>query len=542
MMFRKFIALLSAVSASTAIAVGTARADEVVVTAPDKSTLSNLSEATTKHFVIVAAMSESELRRRATRLEQMHALLATIAPERSDNRLVIYLTDGIDPIQKMAHADYIAGYYVPTARGAFAVSPKVMQNVMPGFTPELVLFHEYTHHMLLQTNDSYFPGWVTEGLAELFSTAEIKPNGEIVVGAANVTRSYSIFSMSRWPVERLLRSDAIKVSKDESIEKYSRGGLLIHYLLMDPKRAPMFGKFIALINSGVDPVEAGKQTFGDLKKLDTALDVYRKQTRVTAVNFAADKIAYSKDFTIRQLRDDEAQALPIRLQLLTDEDHEHPGELVPKARKTAAAYPASVVAQDVLAEVEYEAGNFAEAGAAADRALARDPANVRAMLTKGQVLGQKAIASKTPADWSAARAWFVKANRIDPNFAWTFVLLYDSYRAAGQAPSPSILKGLRRAAVLAPQDDGVRIRMALQMVREGDLAGARSMIAPVAFAPHGKPDAPAAKFYPLLTAGGESAGLLAKADELGLPVNSFIPKKKDDKPAEGKGGGKPSID
>ena len=166
---------------------------------------------------------------------------------------------------------------------------------------------------------------------------------------------------------------------------------------------------------------------------------------------------------------------------------------------------------------------------AVDRALAIDPANVMALLYKGRLLGQKALTSKSQADWSAARAQFIRANRINPNHPWPFILLYDSYAAAGQEPSAGSLTGLRRAVVLAPQDEGVRVRMALQQIRENDLAGARMMIAPVAFSPHGKADAPAAKFYPILAAGGETSALLAKAVEIKLPVNSFFPKKPEEK-------------
>jgi tetratricopeptide (TPR) repeat protein len=534
MKFRIFAACAAALLSGTAIEP--ARAD-VTVVAPDRASQSSWLEATTRHFIILGDMPEAQLRRRAMRLEQFHSLLATVAPERSENRLLIYLTDGIDPIQQMAHMNFIAGYYVPTAMGAFAVSPETFQNKRQGWTPEVVLFHEYTHHMLLQSNDAYFPGWMTEGLAELFATVDIKDNGDIVVGAANQARAPGMFSMNRWPADRLLRSDSIKISKDEVIEKYTRGTLLVHYLLMDPKKASQFGKYITLVNHGTEPVAAGTQAFGDLKALDRALDVYRNQPRVPSVTYAASKIAYDRAISVRTLTLDEAAALPVRLESETDEDREHVADLLPAARRVAARYPGSAHAQQALGQVEYEAGNFAEAGAATDRALAINPENVMALLYKGRVLGQKAIASKLPADWSAARAQFIKANRLDPNYPWTFVLLYDSFGAAGVTPSPASVIGLRRAVVLAPQDEGVRVRMTLQMLKENDFAGAQLMIAPVAFSPHGKPDAPAARFYPLLAGNADGAALIAKATELKLPVNSFFPRKKEDKPKSAATGG-----
>ncbi|MEQ1542677.1 MAG: DUF1570 domain-containing protein [Novosphingobium sp.] len=530
MKIRKFPFLASFALAVSAFQPTLAQ-DTLTVTAPGKEQLSNWLEATTKHFVLVGEVSEAELRHRAIRLERMHAALATIAPETNENRLLIYLTDGIMPIQRMAHADNIAGYYIPTAAGAFAVSPEDFVNRMQGWTPETVLFHEYTHHMLLQTNGEYFPGWVSEGLAELFATAKIKQNGDVEIGAPNQARAIQMaFEFgSRWSATRLLKSDLVKNTKEETIEKYTRGGVMVHYLLMDPTRAPKFTRFIKLVNQGVDPVEAGTTAFGDLGALDRALDVYIKRRGIQTRVMTADSLKASTDVTIRPLRVDEAEALPIRLESATDEEREHAKGLVPAARRLGGKYPGSAVAQQVVGQVEYEAENYPEAEAAVDRALAIEPKNFAAMLLKGRVLGQKAIGTKVSADWSAARAWFVRANQMDPNHPYPFVLLYDSYFAAGRTAPPQVVVGLRRAVVLAPQDPGVRVRMALQMIREGDLAGAKTVIAPVSFNSEGDPDSPAAKFYPVLAAGTDKDALLAKATEMKVPVNSFFPRKKEKK-------------
>ena len=529
----KSLALGAAAALCALSPLALAQADQTInVIAPDKDQLSPYIEATTKHFVLVGNVSEAELRRRAVRLERFHAALATIAPSTNDNRLLIYLTEGIQPIQRMAHMTGIAGYYVPTAMGAFSVSPLSFVEQMQGWKPEVVLFHEYTHHMLLQTNGEYFPGWVTEGLAELFATARILDNGDVEIGAPNQARAIQMAFeyRSRWSVERLLNSDKVRNSKEERIEKYTRGGVLVHYLLMNPEHAPKFTRFIQLVNQGRDPIEAGTTAFGDLGKLDSALNAYVRRSRIGTRVMSAASLKAETEVTIRPLRVDEAEALPLRLESATDEEGKHAAGMVPDARRLGARFPNSAVAQQVVGQVEYEAGNYAEAEAALNRALALEPDNFMALLYKGRTLGQKAIASKNPADWAPARSLFVRANRLNPNHPWPFVLLYDSYFAAGRTAPEAVVTGLRRAVVLAPQDPGVRERMAIQMVREGDLAGAKTVIAPVAFNPEGDPDSPSAKYYPVLVAGGEKDALLAKAAELKLPLNSFFRRKKEEKP------------
>jgi thioredoxin-like negative regulator of GroEL len=90
--------------------------------------------------------------------------------------------------------------------------------------------------------------------------------------------------------------------------------------------------------------------------------------------------------------------------------------------------------------------------------------------------------------WSAARAWFMKANRIDPNEVMPLYLYYTSFVAAKEKPTPGAVKALERAVMLAPESSRIALALARQMLNDGEAAYARKLLEPVAFAPHAPRD------------------------------------------------------
>jgi Flp pilus assembly protein TadD len=88
------------------------------------------------------------------------------------------------------------------------------------------------------------------------------------------------------------------------------------------------------------------------------------------------------------------------------------------------------------------------------------------------------------------------------------VLFYSSFEAQGTPPRKSAIDGLYRAQELVPQDRDVRILAARQLIRDGEPAAARRMLAPLAFDPHAAPDNPGSKAIARLDA-GDGPGALA---------------------------------
>jgi hypothetical protein len=292
---------------------------------------------------------------------------------------------------------------------------------------------------------------------------------------------------------------------------YGRGWLLTHYLTLHPARKGQLSAYVGLINRGTDSLAAAKQVFGDLAALDKELNRYVRQRTLGYLRLPAAEIA-TGPITLRELTAGEAAVIDLRIRSKRGVNAAEAKALLPLVRKAAAPHPRDVMAQVTLAEAAFDAGAFAEAEAAADRALAADARSVEALIYKGRVRMALAAQDKdaNAATWREVRKWFLAANRIENDDPEPLMLFYSSFLAAGEKPTANATLGLEQALGLAPQDSSLRWMLALQKLRDGKGDDARRALAPVAFDPHGGEAAKAAsEVLAKLDAGGVAAALEA---------------------------------
>lgn len=486
-------------------------------------------EAKTKHFVVYGDMQEKDLREYVERMERYDAVLRKLVKANETVPVTIYVVPSMEEVRKLSGAPNVAAFYRGSYTGPLAVTPRSMGNG-GDISAQQVMFHEYAHHILLSNTDQAYPGWASEGLAEFFMSAQLKPDGNVVLGAPNAGRSYAIGSMSRWTAKELLESDLRKLDRLEVEQKYSRGWLLVHYLLMSGKRNGQFAQYIDLLDSGVPVSEAATKAFGDLKKLDTELERYMRGSTFQGAELTPADYKEDKTISIRPLTSGEIAIMPLRITSANGVNEASAKRVVEKARPIGASFPQDAFVQRSLAEMEYDVKNYAATEAAADRALAVDPQNVGALAYKGRVYAMRGLSSKNKEDWATARSLFLKANKAAPDDPLPFILYYDSFKAAGDTPSANARNGLLRAITLVPQDLLVRTRVAVELVNQNDLKGARSALASVAFSAHLPPSNPLRDIVAKIDAGGTQQDVLAiikdkKLDE----VNEFIPENTQDK-------------
>lgn len=225
--------------------------------------------------------------------------------------------------------------------------------------------------------------------------------------------------------------------------------------------------------------------------LDKEVAAYLGRNRFGYLPVALDPLA-ADAVRVRRLSVGEAAMMETRLQSQRSVDRESAGPLAAKARGIAGAWPNDPGVQLVLAEAEYDAGND-DAAEAADRVLTAAPSTPAAMIFKALAIMHRAQVGKRSDDaiWKAARAWLLKANRIEPDAAWPLVLFYRSFVEQGVAPTGNAVSALERGAELVPQDRSVRMMLVGQYLRSGKLALARAILVPVAFDPHASANNPA---------------------------------------------------
>lgn len=474
-------------------------------------------EASTPHFLIYSEESAESLKSFATRLESFDFAMRRLRnlpdpPLGPNNRLTIYVVSDVGDVQKIAgRGRNIAGLYIPRAGGSIAIVPRRSgTGDIRDLDAESILFHEYTHHFMLAEAAGFaYPSWLIEGFAEFNSTADFGKDGSISLGLPAGHRAYGL-SLG-FPIEKLLGGSADWKDGQTAEAFYGRSWLLTHYLTFEPSRRGQLSAYLRALNGGKSSLDAARDAFGDLKTLDSELGKYLKRGRLPGRQYTFAELKVPP-IHVRQLRPAEDALMDLRIRSDRGVDQNEAKLVLAGMRKLAAGHPADPAAQAFLAEAEYDAGNHAEAIAAADRALAADPKTIDALIYRGRAAMAKAVADKNadPAAWKEIRGWFLKANKLDPEHAEPLWLFYQSFRAAGAAPSGNAVAGLIKAHDLAPQDRTLRMAVARQYLVDGKAAEAKTALAPIAYDPHGGASAKlAATLISLLSASDAKAALRA---------------------------------
>jgi len=448
-------------------------------------------EARTDHFVLTIDSSEEEARDFATRLERFDAALRLLygVQDSADQRarpIMIYALRE-EPFMFACRCPGTLGKYVPRVEGSYIFSmhaPAADRKAKIGsWSSQALLLHEYSHHFMYSHFPVAYPFWFSEGFAEFNANTSFEPDGSLIIGYPANYRAEGV--ANGISMKKLLDPQQYGFVDNPDVI-YARGWLLTHYLLLDKNRSAMLANYISALNAGKSVDEANK-AFGDVGALDGKLTTYIRKGSLPAVVLTPQQVPIG-EVRLRTLSPGEAAVMPAQIRSASGVDPATTAlEVVALARRLAAPFPNDPAAQNELAEAEYDARNFALAEAAADRALAADPRSVHALIYKGMAQLEQAKKDKVadPAKWRAIRAWFLAANKVDTEYPWPLQLYYESFAAAGQAPTKNAQDGLVYAYALAPFDFGLRMAAGEVLLRQGKAQAARVAFEPIAFGPHG---------------------------------------------------------
>lgn len=471
-------------------------------------------EASTDHFVVYSEDSPERLERFATQLERFDKALRTLRklpgePVGDANRVTVYVVPSTATVARLAGSHNIAGFYRGRAGGSMAVVPRRAGTDALDLTAQAILLHEYTHHLMLSLwPHAAFPSWFVEGYAEFHATARFEKDGAVSFGLAPQYRGYGLLAGNALPADKMLTAEGRKLNEQQRDGLYGRGWLLTHFLTFGGNRPNQLVTYLSEINKGTPPLDAGTKVFGDLKELDRELERYKRGKfqgrRVPAALFTVGSVK------IRKLTPGEAATMDVRIVSKNGVNEKTAPDVYEQAKKAAAPFPNDPGAQIVLAEAAYDAGDYAEAEAASDRAIAADPKAIDAHVYKA--MARMAVAAKagdtSKASWSAIRKIITTANRIDPDDPEPLILFYRSFAEAGQTPTRNARDGLYSAFALGPQDRGLRMNAAMSHLEEGKPAIARELLKPLAYDPHSQGLAKAAADLIAAIDTGKSAELL----------------------------------
>ncbi|WP_447726907.1 tetratricopeptide repeat protein [Sphingomonas koreensis] len=449
-------------------------------------------EASTDHFVVYSEDNPERLEKFATQLERFDKALRAMRglgadPVGDANRVVVYVVGGTSTVSRLARDSQVAGFYRARAGGSMAVVPRNAGWDELDLSSQAILLHEYTHHLMLSLwPHAAFPSWFVEGYAEFHATARFEKDGSVSFGLPPQYRGYGLLAGNALPAEKLLTAESRKLNDTQRDGLYGRGWLLTHYLTFGGKRPTQLQTYLLAINSGKPPLTAATEAFGVLNTLDRELERY-KTGKFQGRTVPADRFTLGP-VRIRKLTPGEAATMDVRIVSKNGVDERTAPRVYAQAQKAAAPFPNDPGAQIVLAEAAYDAGDYKEAEAAADRAIAANPKAVDAFVYKA--MARMAVAAKaddkSKETWSAIRKIIGTANRLDPDDPEPFMLFYRSFAEAGQTPTKNAREGLYIAFQLGPQDKGLRMTAATSYLQDNNPAMARELLKPLAFDPHSR--------------------------------------------------------
>ncbi len=263
-------------------------------------------QVTTPHFTVVTDSGEKQARHVAAQFERMQAVFQKILPlAHSDPGapIVVVAVRNKRDFQPLEPAAYLskgsldlAGYFQPGNDRSYIL----VRLDAEGEHPFATVYHEYTHYITRHAN---LPIWLNEGIAEFYQNTDIDAHearlGQPSAGDIQLLRSQSLL-----PLTTLFTVDHDSPYYHEEQKGtmfYAETWALTDMLFMNDYRnkTKLLPNYAIALASGQTSLVAAVNAFGDLKKLQSALDgfvshsdfAYLRLPLDTPVNEAAFEVA-----------------------------------------------------------------------------------------------------------------------------------------------------------------------------------------------------------------------------------------------------------
>jgi tetratricopeptide (TPR) repeat protein len=356
------LVLLAAVGSSVASA------------APDQWT-----QISSSHFVVLTNTSEKQARHVLDQFERMRWVFQALFPKINADPpepIQVYAAKNGKTFQNVEPAAYLAkgslnlaGLFLGTQdRDYILVRLDAEQE-----HPFSIVYHEYTH-LQFRSDGDWMPLWLNEGIAEFFQNTEIRDK-DVLIGEASPDDILYLRQQRLIPLPVLFNVDANSPyyhQENKGSVFYSESWALTHMLLISDreKGTNHLGEYMNLMVHHADPVESAEKAFGNLKQLQTALEVYihASQYKQFVMHSSAAPIDESSYVVkpVSQIEED-AQRAEILASVHREQESKDLVESILKAD------PNNVHAREVMGSIEFHAGNHEAARKWYGEAVKLDP-------------------------------------------------------------------------------------------------------------------------------------------------------------------------
>ncbi|RGP41120.1 hypothetical protein BPTFM16_01416 [Altererythrobacter insulae] len=451
--------------------------------------------AESTQFIVYSDGNRKGAAKAALELERLDALLRKLWRRDSTpngSKLEVYLLKDSRSVNRMAGNEDndigIAGLYRGQTYGSFFMGNRRRSKFDEVLTGREVLFHEYAHHFFYQNFAIPAPAWFSEGFADYVSSAEVPESGGWAIGRPLQHRRTAIIYGGQVPIRDLLTGED---RNDHLISFYAWSWAMTRYLYSsEQNRGSKITRYLALLNDGVDNLEAAEKAFGNLDRF--ALDL-REFVRTNS-NFrrSATSLDFDDGVAVVELSKMESELLELKLLRL---NLAKPQERLEALQNITSRPDASATAWYELAQTRHElieknaGASIAQIESALDRALELEPDHMRANVLRGLMHLKRSDDAESGEESELmsleAAANFRRALTTAPNHPWPTFNLAQALR---YADSEGEERGelLERAFALAPESGQIRFSYAAHLANNGEVDRAIRLLQIIANDPHGR--------------------------------------------------------
>jgi hypothetical protein len=434
-------------------------------------------------FIVYGATGESAARSYAAKLTIFDLTLRTMNPQVASKpkaqKLEVFLLRSRSDLRAIwpDAPSGAGGFYRATPERVYAVA---LQGGT-GLLPDAAIFHEYAHHFMFENLPASYPAWVTEGWAEYYASAALKPQS-IEVGNYDEGRTRYMFGLNWLPMSDVLTKNVFEFSGYHRSQFYAQAWLLMHYMRATNARADALNRALVAIGAGVPSLKAFEDATGmDMPTLTRELQNYRK---LSVVRW---KRPDPPAMTVSALSPAQGEFLLDSLRLSTDSGRKESPAYLADLRRRAGAYPGDRAANLILAQAEFAQGDPLAAEGIIRRLLAVDEKDVDALriAALGQIRVGERQRTERPQRFKAARAYAARAYQLrddDPRILYAYAY---SRTIPPSFPSENDLNALMLAWSLAPSVQETAVLTGVALVRNKRRADGIRLLERVANNPHG---------------------------------------------------------
>jgi tetratricopeptide (TPR) repeat protein len=445
-------------------------------------------EARTAYFHLYSCGPTQEVARLAARLEQFrdaYSILAGAQAVASPPIVVLAFPDRAAmqpflPLYEGKPANLTAFFHRGSDQNLI-----VLALSGPDAGSLRIIFHEYTH-LLLRHNEPYWPMWLTEGMAEIYATFEVRGGHRASIGNPSDQHVSLLEQKPLLPLQELFAVTRDSPEYNEREQQgifYAQSWLLTHYLMLggNPALQANFRQLTPLLRQGQSPEEAFTNALHtSLPAMEAQLRHYLERGKFEPVELTVSpNLDTPRAFVTRGLT-------PTEVCYRLGDELLHIGQLEAaesyflQARKLA---PGSPLPYEGLGLLAARRGQPDEAVRFLRQAMQLGPLNFLAHYTYAReqcllAAGGPKVRSLEPATAAEIRAELQKSLALMPDFGPAHQLLGLFEMLQGE-DLPAAEKQIARAIQLEPENQSYLLSLAQVQLARRDPAAARRTLEPL---------------------------------------------------------------